>query len=292
MNNEDKEVQEEVVENVEETNIQEEIEETKELLVEDSIVEKAKTTGHKSLEEWVAAGNDPKLYKTEKEYVLTGELIDLKKTLQKRDKDIEEILKYQQDVIKTHQHKMRQELEQRLLQAKQNGDVDAVEQITNEKIRNELKDQQDLQAKQVTEIQQLDAEFLERNKNWHNTNHPDLIQRSQEINQRVRLQNPNLTYAQLLNEIELQMKFELSRDERYQHLIVDTSKINRLTLSASNSNIAKSSASKADSDAGAYEKLTPNQKHMYGVLKRTADKVNAKYTVNDFLKSMKKDEEI
>src|ERR1044071_1145479 len=62
------------------------------------IKEKAKQYGHLSYDEWVKRGNDPKKYKSEQEYVRTGEILEqlfeLKKKLGQRDREIEALLEY------------------------------------------------------------------------------------------------------------------------------------------------------------------------------------------------------
>jgi len=271
---------------------------TTEAVVEET--EKAKSYGHKSLEEFVAAGGDPKDYKTAKEFNLTGEVIELKKTLQKRDKDIEEILKYQQQVIENHKLQMRQRLTEELAQAKAIGDVDAVEKLTEAKHRQDATQEQERFTKLNEERRQVDEAFLERNSTWYNV--PELKARSIDISNRVTALNPQITYPQLLREIEDQMKYELSSKPefaKFATLTTDSSRVPRPNLSPGQSAVARSAIGD-NTDASQFSKLTSNQKNMFNVLKRVAEKAQAKkdpkdvkpYTVSQFLKAMKKDEDL
>ena len=66
---------------------------------ESSVISEAKATGHLSPEEYKAKHGTLEGYKTPKEFVLTGEVIELKKLVQKRDRDIEQIVNYHQKVV-------------------------------------------------------------------------------------------------------------------------------------------------------------------------------------------------
>lgn len=253
---------------------------------------KAKAHGHMSLEQFVAAGGRPEDYKTEKEFNLTGEVIELKKTLQKRDKDIEEILKYQQHVIEQHKIKMRQELDAQLRTARDNGDMERVEQLAQQKAHSDYETKQEEQQRVAKETAVLNQAFLERNSSWYNDTHPELKARAHEIDNLVRSQYPTITYAQLLNEIERSMRYELGRSEDYRHLVVDPSSVARPVTSAVNSAVARSATKVNDSDEVLYSKLNGNQKARYNSINRMISKVGAKMTVKEFLADEKRNEEI
>lgn len=282
---------EEVVETT--TEESSEITETKE-----DVTKKAKSTGHLTLEEYVAKGGKPEDYKTEKEYVLTGELIELKKTIQKRDKDIEEILKYNNQVIENHKAQVREQLRVALANAKANGDVDAIEKFTQQKVQMEIDDKNAQASKSREDLAQIDREFLEDNKTWCNSQHPELVELAKQEDLRLMKDFPTLSYAQKAQEIGKIMKLKLAADERYKHLVVNTDKIERPVISAVKSNVVKSSTTSTDSEAAAFQRLSSTQKHMYGILKRINEKENARstkkvsFTVKNFLEYMKKDEEI
>jgi hypothetical protein len=271
---------------------EEEIDSIEDVVEEVDVKEKAKSHGHKSLEEFIAAGGKAEDYKTEKEFVLTGELIDLKKTIQKRDRDIEEILKYNKNVIEQQKINARAELDRLLAEARQNMDVDAVEKLTIQKANEQYEDNQSRMNELANSIRRKDEEFIQRNATWFNDNHPELKSRAFEIGNRLKLQNPNIPYDQMASEIENQMKFELSRDDRYAHLVADTASIRRPQPSSQSSAVAKSGALVGDSDDKLYAKLSANEKNMYNIHKRIASKLGEKVSVKEFLDQVRRDEEI
>lgn len=278
------ELEQEEVEQVEST---EEQEETK-----SDIKGKAKSTGHLSLEEFVAKGGKPEDYKTEKEFVLTGELIELKKTVQKRDQDIEEILKYQKNVIATQKQKAREEINRALAEAKANADVDAVEKLTTQKSQAEQQDLRDQLQVINDDISQADQVFLNNNKTWYNDNNPELKQRALELGTYYKAQFPGLPYREMAQKIEKQMRFEISQNDAYKHLLADTN-TSRPNLSAGASAVAQSGSVVTQGAEGKlYAKLTPNEKAMYAVHKRIAKKLGDDVSVSEFVKELRKNEEV
>ena len=254
---------------------------------------KAKSTGHLTLEEFIAKGGKKEDYKTEKEFVLTGELIDLKKTVQKRDKDIEEILKYQKKVIEDQKANLRQKLALQLAEAKANMDVDEVERLSLAKNKADAEEQSDHLTAVAEDIRKTDEEFIANNSSWFNDAHPELKQRAVEIGNRLKLQYPSITYKQMSVEIEQQMKFELSRSDAYSHLLTDTSTIRRPQVSPAKSAVAQSGATSGEnSDDKLYAKLSANEKVMFNIHKRIAAKVGEKVSVKEFINHMNEDREV
>lgn len=287
----DNEEQEQTSEEVNEAPEQEQEESNEE--PKNEVEEKAKSTGHLSKEEWVARGGKPEAYKSEKEYVLTGELIDLKKAVQKRDKEIEEILTYHQNIVETQKKNYKQRLEQEMYQAKQIGDTDKVEELTKQKINVDQQDQAQKQAKIQNEVKLAVSTFVERNKHWYNPDHPDLVQKAQELEQdiisgayqaRTGIPYP-ANYDGVVKQIELAMKYENPE-------AVSTSGVSRPTLSATKSSINSVAASHDVSNDGMRTKLNSNQKAVYDSLSRSLKKKGINYSVKEFIEKTKSDGEV
>lgn len=258
---------------------------------EDDLKSKAKSTGHLSEEEYRKKFGSLRGYKTEKEYTLTGELIDLKKTLQKRDQDIEEILTYQKNVISQQKVNFRKQLEDRLAEARALGNVNAVESLTAERTKMDVEARHEEFQRASANQQQAVQGFVERNKVWFNDSNPDLIQRVKELDAIYTASTKS--YEELAQKIEKHMKAEMSIDPRYSQYVRATQAPREPVLSSSQSAVnSQSSRSSNVSEDKLYSKLSNNEKAMYQVTKRIAAKVNSTYSVKDFVEAMKKDEEI
>lgn len=259
--------------------------------LDDDVKIKAKSTGHLSLEEFVAKGGRPEDYKSEKEYVLTGEIIELKKAIQRRDRDIDEILKYNQNVIEQQKQNFKRQLEARLQEAKELGNVDDVQQLTQEKLRVELEEQRQAQTQSANAQIEALNKFTARNATWFNNQHPEFITRCQELENIYR---PSCkTWDEVADKVEKQMRYELSQDTRYKHLIdIQTTHTSSPNISASRSNVNKSSTAISSDDSVLYHKLSSNEKAMYNILKRNAKRIGSDYSVKEFLNKAKRDEEI
>jgi hypothetical protein len=226
--------------------------------------------------------------KTAREFNLTGELIEAKKHRQKLEKDLETVLKYQENVIEAQKLRFKQELDYRLQEAKQQGDMDKVEEYTKEKVdieqRERLQKQQDIQA----QIKVAVENFAHRNSNWYNPQRQDLVDKA------VRLENEIIsgTYAMktgipqpsdyegVLKQIETVMRFEHPD-------LLDTSTPNRPVLSSARSGVNKSI--EPESDTTALSQLSKQEKEMFDVLKRIRGKDNKPYSAKEFLKKVRKD---
>lgn len=277
--------QEEVVDQIEEA-VAEEVTE---------VVEKAKSTGHLTKEEFVAKGGKPDEYKTEKEYVLTGELIDLKKTLQKRDKDIEEILKYQQLAIERQKQSFRQELESRLNQAREVGDIQQVEKITQEKVRAEIQETQEKQTRMDSDVREAVQEFAERNSDWYNESHPELVRRCAELDTFYMSQSPGISLRERAVKIENQVRAEMSLNPSYLKITAAKMETSRPNISSSRSAVTASGSNISDaSDDKLYTKLSSEEKAMYNSLKRIQAKVDKTkpLTVKEFAAKIRNDSTI
>jgi hypothetical protein len=258
---------------------------------EPEVLEKAKSTGYLTKEEFVAKGGDPKKYKTPEEFVRTGEMIDqiysIKKVLEKRDKEVEAIYKYQQETIAEHKRRARAEIETRLAEAMQIGDVENVQRLTQEKTQLDYKEHFESQQRAAQSQMSALSRFVENNKHWFNDQHPELKARTVQLDSFLRTQNPYITYDELASRIEAQMKFEFPE-------IVGRGVVSRPNLSASRSAIAKSEGDSdmSGSDDKIYSKLTDQEKAMYQVHKRISAKIGADVSVKEFVQKLKQDREI
>ncbi len=176
----------------------------------------AKKYGHKSKEQWVAEGKDPALWKSEEEFVAYGEsykvmkptLDALKAAIEKRDKELEKVLKYEEKRQEREKEKLREELRREIYLAKQQGNAEDIEKLTRQQVQMELSDE----AEKVQKIQeyrnQVDTEFLDRNKHWFNDSYPDLKQKALYYSQEFVKYNPNMDYAELARNVEARMKLD------------------------------------------------------------------------------------
>jgi len=262
--------------------------------VQEEVKEKAKSTGHLTKDEYVSRGGKPEDYKTEKEYVLTGELIDLKKTVQKRDKDIEEIVKYHQNVVAAQKQSFRQQLEEQIQYARQTADVEKLEQLVKYKVQEDNRDEIKRQEIDQDDTRQALERFSSRNSHWFNQEHPELKSRAVEIEQEILsgeyavktgIPKPS-NYDGVLKQVELAMKYEAPD-------IVPTQGTSRPVLSNTSSKINKS-VNVESSETGMYSKLNSEQQAMYRSVRRMIEKMPGKpnYTVKEFLEKSKRDEEI
>lgn len=227
--------------------------------------------------------------KTAREFNLIGEMIDLKKELGKRDKMIEEIYKYQQSVIQEHKQRARLELEARLKEARELGDVEGVEQLAKEKLNLEIKEQQDIQQRSANEqLTALNA-FVNRNQHWFNDRYPELKVRCQEIEAILR---PTCkSWDEVAEKVEKQVKMEMQTDPKYAHLVSDNT-VSRPSFSPTKSSANRGTVEVEESDTKLYSKLSSNERAMYEVANRIAKKVGEKISVKEFVLKLNEDKEV
>lgn len=247
---------------------------------EDSEVGKAKKYGHLSKEEWIAAGKDPALWKSPAEFNKTGEIIEqlitLKKKVDQRDREMENIIKFHEKELKRQYEVAKRDLEARLTASKEDMDIEAVSHYTRELTR--LQDQE--QQSQFQESQQLQQNarqaFIERNAHWFNDRNPDLQQRAVEIDNELKRKNPNVSYEDLADLIEAKMLKE------FPERVMGQSHQNRPHTSQSAVNktaIVKKTSLKS---------LSQEHKDTFNVYKR----INPKITEAEFIQRLKDDGEL
>lgn len=252
---------------------------------------KAKSTGHLTQEEYLAKHGSLKGYKTEEEFVRTGDMIEqimsLKKKLDQRDSEVEAILTYQKSTIEEHKKKAKQEIEAKLMQAREYGNIEAVEALVKQQTQMDIVDQQENFRQQQNEKQQVVGDFIERNKHWFNDQHPDAVHRASQIDQELTSYysriGRSIPLTQLAFEVETQMRREFPD-------LVNTGVKTRPAVSTTRSVVNK--AAVEESDDRAFSKLSQNQKHMYQATKRMLSKQNIQYSIKDFVNQIKNDGEI
>lgn len=275
--------------------------------VQDEVKSKAKKFGHLSKEDFIARGGKAENYKNEEEFVKYGEdystvkpvLDSLKKQLDRKEKEIEAILEYQKRTAEREYARARQEVEASLQQAKNLGDIDRVEALSQEKAKLDIAKQNDNLAAQKAAQQEAVDEFLSRNNHWFNKDHPDLMEKAQQVDIEVRQDYPNITHKELARRVENRMR-DLYPD------VVGRGNVQRPVMNASRSAVAKSSVEngRSDDDIKLFKKIcaeNPQYKYMYDAQKRLMEKgfkdlkgkeVKPKYTERDFINQLRKDREI
>lgn len=238
-----------------------------------------------------ANGWDPKKgTKTAREFNLTGELIDLKKTIQKRDQDIDNILKYHDNTVTQQRENYRRQLTQAIQDSKMNGDTESLDDLYKRKYELEQQDTAQKQQEQQKQLAQAIDAFAKRNEHWYNKQHPDLVNEAIQIEkdilsgvyeQQTGISKPQ-TYEGVLKQIENEIKRKAPE-------LATTESTYRPTISRSVSNVNK----EQDSTDTLFNKLNGDEKAMYRTLKRINEKSGIKdYSVKEFLEQSRKDREI
>lgn len=245
------------------------------------VVERAKKFGHLSKDEWIAQGRDPDKYKTPEEFDKTGKVIEqlytLKKKVDQRDKEIENLIKYQERTSQREFERAKQELEQRLNHSKNDMDMDGVAHYTKELTRLQDTEQQNRQHTTQQAQQSAQQAFIERNQHWFNDRNPDLKARAIEIDNEIKSVYPNATFEELAQKIETRMQYD------YPERVLSGSRSSRPSISSSSA-VNKTSVVKKD----VFRTLSQEHKDTYHVYKR----INPKITEADFVQRLKADGEI
>lgn len=246
------------------------------------VVERAKKYGHLSKEEWIARGNDPAKYKSPEEFDKTGKVIEqlltLKKKVDQRDREIENLIKYQERTKEREYERAKQELEARLAHSKDDMDMDGVAHYTKELVRLEGNEQTS-RAQQMQQAQHAaQTAFIERNQHWFNDRNPDLKNRAIEIDNELKSIYPNASYEDLAQKIETRMQYE--HPER----VLGQTHSNRPSLTRGSSSVNKTAGVKKN----VFRSLSQEHRDTYNVYKR----INPKTTEADFIQKLKDDGEI
>lgn len=185
-------------------------------------VEEAKAHGYLTKDQYIEKHGslkgfkDPKAFNQyAKEY---DELSKLRKTIEKRDKELEATLSYINNVKERERAKAKQELSDALRQAKNIGDVESVEKLTEQKYQFDQEEKQTQHDQTKNEMQSAAQYFTERNKHWFNPENAGLQQKAVSIEEQIkqgtyRLPSGKpmgipLTWHQLMDMVEYAMSEE------------------------------------------------------------------------------------
>lgn len=272
---------------------QEDSDSGQESTVPESVKQTAKKHGHLSLEKWIEKGGKKEDYKDEEEFVEFGNsytklkpvLDNLHKTLNKREKEIEALLEYNARIEERERIKAKQEAQQLLTIAKQRGDVDAIEQLTAEKLKMEWQEKQRTDSISNTKEMEVTRQFEERNKIWYNSSHPEMMDRAKNVASEMRQYYPSASLEELALKVEKRMQMDYPD-------ICGAGRIDRPIIS--NSTVNKSQASSNSEDRlwrQACDK-DPDLKHVFSATKRTMNNANIKYELKDFIQQLKENGEL
>lgn len=259
------------------------------------VKQKAKSTGHLTAEEYQAKHGSLKGYKTEEEFVRTGDMIEqimsLKKKLDKRDNEVEAIYNYHRDMLQETKKKAKAELENRLIQAREYGNIEAIEALTAQKTRDEYTEQQEQLKTQFTNQQQVVEEFIERNKHWYNDNHPEAKVAADNYDRMLTQKYQRLGIVVPLQQLAQEVEDCMRNDPNFRE-IVNTGIVSRSVVSTPTRSTVNKSVNTTESDDRIYSKLNQDQKLMYQTTKRMLGKQNIQYSVKDFATQLKNDGEL
>lgn len=199
-------------------------------------VKTAKKYGHLSKEEYKAKYGSLEGYKTPTEFNQFGEWYKEVKELRKQ---MDESLKYQRDQVAAATREARKAIEEQLKQAKEFGDIDSVEKLTEQRYEFDARQQQEQLRSVKAEQDAADAEFLENNRHWFNESRQDLVAEAKEYDQLISEVYPTISYREKLKRIEKKMRVD--------HPELFPNKIVRPQMSASQSGVNKSAAESTES---------------------------------------------
>lgn len=272
------------------------IEESEEQIEEElksvpEVKDKAKKFGHLSKEDWVKQGRDPDKWKSEEEFVEFGDsysklrphIDTLKKEISKRDTALDTMAQYIDEIRQREYQRGKQEVEERLRQAREMGDIQAVEDLT----RKQAQFDAESRSKQISDAAKAQKEalevFIDRNKHWFNDQHPDLQAKALQLGQQIRRLYPTISYADEASMIEERMKFEHAD-------IVGSGQSRNNPITPSRSMVNKSAMDSSPvTEDRAFRSLSADQRSEFNYVKQMVEKVpGIKYTIKDYLKSSSK----
>lgn len=257
------------------------------------IKEEAKQFGHISKEEWIKQGRDPDKWKSPEKFVEYGRnyaksFDELKSAVEQLRQENKELVDYHKKTVETSYFQAKKDIEARLQAAMAAGNAQAVRQLTEQQKDMEYQQKQKEIETFTKQVERVNADFLARNKDWYNNDHPELIA---EANQ---LANSYLglgkTYEEAAQEAEKIVKLR--------HPEINKTITPPVTFSNTRSNINKSIAETSiTSESRQYKSLTPDQQSEYNEIKKQVEslndrfpnkKVKTTYTVEDYLQATTK----
>lgn len=282
------EEREERLEDIRDEVSQPEIEQEDREETEDSIepVKKAKSFGHMSKEEWERQGRDPTKWKSPEQFNEFGDsysklkphIETLKKEISKRDTALDTIIEHINEVKEKEYLRGKAEVEYQLQQAREMGDVRAVEDLTAMKIKAEQEEFKNSQSRMQQEQQAADQSFLERNKHWYNANHPEMMQAAQRAAQEIRELYPRDSFSEVARKVEARMKYD------HPDVVGSNNRPASSAISPSRSSINKSAMeSSPESEDRAFRSLDADQRAEFKWLEKLLAKSSIKYSVKEYM---------
>lgn len=262
--------------------LDQEIPQEEEAVQVDETTEKAKKFGYKTKEQWEAEGKDPAKYKSPEQFVKYGEEYDL---MNKIKSELSEVKTQNKELLEQYKRnaeeavrKARIELENQLQIARQNKDVNAVEQLSIARAQYDNTQRQSLAEKAAREQADVNSKFMERNAHWFNDSRPDLQAEARQLGEQVFKDFPTIGFAEAANKVEERMKWN--------HPEIATPKPKApMHIPSSQSNINKSAV--GSQDTASLKSLTPEQQVEYKTVKALVEtNPKIKYTVQDYIQAM------
>jgi hypothetical protein len=266
------------------------LEEAKEeqLKLDPQTVNKAKQFGHLSRDQWIAQGRDPSLWKDEREFVKYGDefketkdlIRALKEKNEEQSKKIDILVEAHKQRAETAVQQAKRELEAQLQNAEDRGDIRAVRQLTEQKVNVDMQAQQAETAKRIEEIRQVDAIFIERNKNWFNGARPELQSKVAILAQEIDRYYPGISYAEKARRIEERIHFE------HPDTVLTSNSPPPISLASSGTNKSASEHSLPTEDR-LYRALSVEERAEYNTVRNQLKNKNIEYKVSEYIKRTK-----
>jgi len=268
-----------------------EIESTEEQQSPPEVLDKAKKYGYKTKEQWVAEGKDPNKFKSPEEFTKFGDnwdaLQSLRSELKAMRNENASLIEYQKRAAENAVRIAREELAMKLQYAKQNGNVQAVENLTKQQVEMDIEVKQQAMDQIKRAQDDVNAQFIERNSYWYNDNHPDLQNEAQQRATRIFSVNPGISYEACALQVEQEMKWSHP----------DLGSARQVAKAPTHIPASRSNMNKANAvpETG-MRNLTPDQQEEYKEMKTVFERnhINDKarpgvpkyqYTVADYIKA-------
>lgn len=265
-------------------------------------VQKAKKNGHLSKEQYIEKYGSAEGFKDEDQFNKYGDawsdvkevITGLQKKLDEEAKKTEALVSYNQRIEDRAYQRAKTEIELKLQEAKNMGDVANVEYLTKEQSKMEFNESQQAYARNEAARSSVERQFLERNKHWVGVNKEMTAKAiAMDAEERANAQRLNLplTYEKLAEIVEARMRME------YPQEFIKSKPTPGFSASASNANKGTTGGI-GDSSERLFNTLSEDHKLIFAATKRSYEKSskalgqNKVYSKQDFIKQLKKDGEI
>lgn len=260
-------------------------------LSEESEPRHQKGSGHLTKDQWIAEGRDPTKYKTKEEFdefgksytVLKPHIDKFKQELKNKDLALKAVADGLEQIKRQEYLRGKAEVETRLAQAKEIGDMNAVQELTVQKVNLDQQERQNQSNKQQEEVNRVNARFMERESHWFNEQHPELKQKAIDEELRLAREHPELTYTQKIQRVTDYMHFEYPELREVKRSSADM-------VGNRSSAVNKSQMNNSSSETTLYRGLSRDDQEAFKGIKKLVEKTmpSVKYTVKEFLEQEKK----